>query len=46
MGTPLYTVSRLLGHRDLKMTTRYAHLAPDTPKAVAMELEGILGKKE
>jgi integrase len=43
MGTPLYTVSRLMGHSDLKMTTRYAHLAPETQRAAAMELEGILG---
>jgi integrase len=43
MGTPLYTVSQLMGHSDLKMTTRYAHLAPDTQRAAAMELEGILG---
>ena len=42
MGTPLYTVSRLLGHSDLKMTMRYAHLAPETQRAAAMELEGIL----
>ena len=43
MGTPLYTVSRLLGHGDLKMTMRYAHLAAETQRAAAMELEGILG---
>ena len=42
MGTPLYTVSKLMGHRDIKMTMRYAHLAPETQKAAAMELEGIL----
>jgi integrase len=42
VGTPLYTVSQLMGHSDLKMTTRYAHLAPDTQRAAAMELEGIL----
>jgi integrase len=42
MGTPLYTVSRLLGHNSLKMTERYAHLAPETQRAAAMELEGIL----
>ena len=42
MGTPLYTVSKLMGHSDLKMTMRYAHLAPETQKAAAMELEGIL----
>ncbi len=45
MGTPLYTVSKLMGHRSLKMTERYAHLAPDTQRAAAMELEGILGGK-
>ncbi len=28
-GTPLYTVSELLGHKSLEMTKRYAHLAPD-----------------
>ena len=44
MGTPLYTVSRLLGHSDLKMTTRYAHLAPESQRAAAMELEGVLDK--
>ena len=25
-GVDLYTVSKLLGHHDVKMTTRYAHL--------------------
>ncbi len=43
MGTPLYTVSKLMGHSSLRMTERYAHLAPDTQRAAAMELEGILG---
>ena len=28
-GVDLYTVSKLLGHHSLKMTERYAHLAPD-----------------
>lgn len=28
-GTPLYTVSALLGHSDAKTTQIYAHLAPD-----------------
>lgn len=42
MGTPLYTVSQLLGHSDVKMTMRYAHLAPDSKRAAAMDLEGIL----
>ena len=41
-GTPLYTVSKLMGHSSIKMTERYAHLAPDTQRATAMNLEGIL----
>ena len=45
MGKPLYTVSRLMGHSSVKMTERYAHLAPDTQRAAAMELEGILGRE-
>jgi len=42
IGTPLYTVSKLMGHSSIKMTERYAHLAPDTQKAAAMDLEGFL----
>ena len=42
MGKPLYTVSRLMGHSSIKMTERYAHLAPETQRAAAMELEGVL----
>jgi integrase len=45
MGKPLYTVSKLMGHSSLKMTERYAHLAPDIQRAAAMELEGILGNR-
>lgn len=36
-GVPLNTIRELLGHADLKMTLRYAHLAPDS-KAAAVEL--------
>ena len=36
-GVPLNTVRDLLGHGDIKMTLRYAHLAPGT-KAAAVEL--------
>ena len=36
-GVPLNTVRDLLGHADIKMTLRYAHLAPGT-KAAAVDL--------
>lgn len=36
-GVPLNTVRSLLGHSDIKMTLRYAHLAPET-MAAAVEL--------
>lgn len=36
-GVPLNTVRDLLGHADIKMTLRYAHLAPDS-KAAAVDL--------
>lgn len=42
MGKPLYTVSKLLGHRNIRWTERYAHLAPDAQKAAALKLEGFL----
>lgn len=36
-GVPLNTARDLLGHTDIKMTLRYAHLAPDV-KAAAVDL--------
>ena len=36
-GVPLNTVRDFLGHSDIAMTLRYAHLAPDN-KAAAMDL--------
>ena len=44
-GVPRYTVAELMGHTTLEMTKRYSHLAPDTMRAAAMGLSGILDRK-
>jgi integrase len=41
-GQPLYTVSRLMGHQNIKYTERYAHLDPETQKEATLGLEGSL----
>lgn len=28
-GTPLYTIAKLMGHKSISMSERYAHLSPD-----------------
>jgi integrase len=38
-GTPLYTVQKLMGHKTIALTERYAHLAPDTLKAAVSNFE-------
>ena len=38
-GVPLLEVSRLLGHSTIKMTERYAHLAPDNLKSAVSRLD-------
>jgi len=37
-GTPIFTVQKLMNHRDIKMTMRYAKLAPDSGKDMVKEL--------
>jgi site-specific recombinase XerD len=40
MGVPLTEVRDLLGHSSIKMTERYAHLAPENVRAAGNLLEG------
>ena len=38
-GVDIYTVKELMGHKDIKMTMRYAHLAPShLQKAVCIHI--------
>lgn len=45
-GHPLYTVAKLLGHKSITMTQRYAHLTPDAQRAAVSRLEGFLNFNE
>ncbi|MGH8070664.1 MAG: tyrosine-type recombinase/integrase [Candidatus Entotheonellia bacterium] len=38
-GVDLLTVKEFLGHKDIKMTLRYAHLAPDYKKSAISRLD-------
>jgi integrase len=40
-GVDLYSVSKLLGHSNVEMTQRYAHLAPDYLRAAVRKLEQV-----
>jgi integrase len=40
-GQPLETIGVLLGHKDPKMTKRYAHLSPTSLKAAVTTLENL-----
>lgn len=37
-GTPILTIQKLMNHKDIKMTLRYAKLAPDNGKIEVKEL--------
>ena len=39
-GVPLAEVRDLLGHSTIRMTERYAHLAPENVRAAVARLEG------
>ncbi|OGH00581.1 MAG: hypothetical protein A2600_00390 [Candidatus Lambdaproteobacteria bacterium RIFOXYD1_FULL_56_27] len=44
-GVPLYTVQRLLPHKDQRMTQRYAHLSDESLRAGAAVMEGLLNSQ-
>ena len=41
-GVDLYTVGKVLGHRDARSTARYSHLTPET----LAEAIGRIGRKK
>jgi integrase len=44
-GTPILTISQLIGHKTLAMTQRYSHLSPDHKKEAALNLERVFNEK-
>jgi integrase len=42
-GHSLFLIGKLLGHKDLRSTARYAHLADDARKAMADSVAGAIG---
>ena len=37
-GTPIFTIQKLMNHKDIKMTMRYAKLAPDSGREAVVNL--------
>jgi len=44
-GVALFTVKEMLGHKDIRMTARYAHLGESTMLEAAKKLECALGSQ-
>ena len=42
-NVPIFTVSRILGHTQIKTTQRYSHLAEDTLLAATETASSVLG---
>ena len=42
-GVPLFTISRLLGHKSMRMTERYAHLNDEKNKDAVAVLAAVMG---
>jgi integrase len=45
-GVDLMTVKEFLGHKDMKMTLRYAHLAPDYKRAAITRLDTYMDTRQ
>jgi len=45
-GVDLLTVARLMGHKTIKMSERYAHLAPEGMRRAVQSLNGTLAAPE
>jgi len=43
-GCEIFTVKELMGHKDIKMTMRYSHLAPEHKKAAVEMISKVVKK--
>ncbi|HNZ65241.1 MAG TPA: site-specific integrase [Smithella sp.] len=45
-GTPLYTIAKLMGHKSIAMSERYAHLSPDHKREAVNAVASTLKKNK
>ena len=45
-GVDLFTLKELLGHKDIKMTMKYAHLAPEHKSKAVKVLDRVFAQKQ